>query len=362
MHLKVKLDDIDDELLFKRVHINYGDKNIYTPMKASYKKAGSTGFNEIYRTFTYKSLDDCIKNESYERSKNQKIKSDLSTDINVLFVDYDGQEVLDDKHIEVLSDIQYSHSDIVVTPTWSPLLRKVKKVDDSVVDKFLDFTNKFIENVETLNSKTILVLIPSKIPRLYLNRLIDNYYSKGITSFVIDFDGKSVTSNESWMRKFYRVIGSGEYKLLEESLIYSLNANEGKFAKEANEILAHDFIGTGYGIDIIGSTNHIRRFFPRPPIPTGGMQEVPKENSLRLFNRDSYGYLRKTETGLRDMGIDNRDQLKARNIREQYEETKVLQSILKDESTIEPYITSKSMVAEKTIGVIKKVRSEAFKK
>ena len=126
--------DLDDELMFKRVQINYGDKNLTTPIKASFKNASKTGINEIYRSFALEMLDKCIKDESFERSKNSKLNSDRTSDINIVFSDYASFDKIDDKHLEALSDMQYSHSDLIVTPTWSKLLKKPKEVDEEVVD------------------------------------------------------------------------------------------------------------------------------------------------------------------------------------------------------------------------------------
>lgn len=353
MRLNVKLEDLDDELMFKRVQINYGDKNLTTPIKASFKNASKTGINEIYRSFTLEMLDKCIKDESFERSKNSKLNSDRTSDINIVFSDYASFDKIDDKHLEALSDMQYSHSDLIVTPTWSKLLKKPKEVDEEVVDRFLNFTNRFIDNIETLNNKSIVGLIPSKIPRIYIDKIISNYYGRGITSFAIDFDGRSVASNKSWLRKFYKTISGADYNLLEGTFVYSLNSNEGKFAKKATEIVAADFIGTGFGVDVIGSMNHINPRFR--PVPKTGMQIAPPENSLRLFNKESYGYLRKTQSELTASGINNRTELKMHNIKEQYREMLKIQSMLKEESTITPYVSAKPLLSE-TIDDIKKLR------
>jgi len=355
MRLNVRLEDIDDELMFKRVHIRYGDKNFTTPVKASFKNARRTGINEIYRSFTLETLDKCIKDESFERTKNQKLNSDRTPDINIVVSDYASLEDIDDRHLEALSDMQYSYSDLIVTPTWSKLLKKPKEVDEEVVDRFLNFTNRFIDNIETLNNKSILGLIPSKIPRIYLDRIISNYYCRGITSFAIDFDGRSVASNKSWLRKFYKTISGPDYNLLEQSFVYSLNSNEGKFVKRATEIIAADFIGTGFGVDVIGSMNHINPRFR--PIPKTGMQIAPPENSLRLFNKESYGYLRKTLTELSESGINNRTELKVQNIQEQYSEMLNIQSMLSEENTIVPYMSTKPLLGE-TIDDIKKLRQD----
>lgn len=101
--------------------------------------------------------------------------------------------------------------------------------------------------------------------------------------------------------------------------------------------------------------NHINPRFR--PIPKTGMQIAPPENSLRLFNKESYGYLRKTLTELSESGINNRTELKVQNIQEQYSEMLNIQSMLSEENTIVPYMSTKPLLGE-TIDDIKKLRQD----
>ena len=98
------------------------------------------------------------------------------------------------KQIEALSDIQYEHSDIVTTPL-SKITREL--TEDKLLNSFNAITNKYIEIVETLNHKNILELFH---PGCQDNSRT-NYKElqiKNITSFIIDFDGRSVDTNSSW--------------------------------------------------------------------------------------------------------------------------------------------------------------------
>jgi hypothetical protein len=138
---------------------------------------------------------------------------------------------------------------------------------------------------------------------------------------------------------------------------YGINSYEGKFAKNAVEIPAKDFISMGYGIDILGM-NHIP-----PSMPSEAWKSRPIiETSYRLFNRKIYGYTKKTSEDLKNMGIRaNHSEVKKFNNTEQCNETLNIRGILQKESTLAGYLSSKSQVEEKTLSNIKKLHREAFK-
>ena len=353
MKLNVKLDKIDEELMYKRTIIKTGDKEIITPVKAGFKKSPLIGINEMYKQFSLEKLDRCNNDEAYERNTNREVKYQQSGETNFLIVDYSDIELPRRKHIETLSDIQYENSDVVITPTCSKITREL--AEDSLLNSFKNITNEYIEIVRTMNNKTIIGVIPSRMPRQYLDNIINNYHDKDITSFVIDFDGRSIDTNPSWIRKLMKSLNN--YDLIKEGFIYSLNSNEGKFLRNATEIVAKDFIATGFGIDIIG-LNHI------PPRLSSEawikIKQERRENTFRIFNRNSYGYIKKTESELQRMSIMNRDQLKNYNINEQYKESKTLQEKIKENDTIESYIKSKSQMSDEVIKKIKNLRKQTF--
>lgn len=180
-----------------------------------------------------------------------------------------------------------------------------------------------------------------------------NYYNQDITSFVIDFDGRSIDSNDSWIRKFSKSVN--DLALLEDSVWYSINANKGKFMKNKREILAKDFASVGFGVDIIG-TNHIPPRFPS--VVWKKIKETRQDNIRRIFNRNSWGYVKKTIDELKALGIHNKETF---NVTAQHSESIVLQKKLMEDSTVEPYLKSKSEVNEKIINKIKKLRKNTLK-
>lgn len=352
MKIDVKVKDIDSELLFRTLKINIGKKTIVTPENASYRNNPISGINEIYKKFSLdgggaNSLNKILCSDTYESKLNRDVRRSSFSNLNMFFVDYSDIQNPDDKHIEALSDIQYSYSDAVITPSCSKIVRELN--GDQAVDGFLDITNRFLDVVETLNNKGIVGTIPFKVPRLNLEEIVKNYHDRDITSFVLDLDGKCVETSLPKMRMLMRLLK--EFDIMDESFLYGINSYEGKFAKDAVEIPAKDFISTGFGIDILGM-NHIP-----PRLPSAMWKEIAKkEKSYRLFNKDIYGYQKISEKDAIRSGLNGRPDINKHNNTEKHKETQNIQHILQEETTLEPYLRSKSQVQEKTLEQIKKVR------
>ncbi|MDD4211610.1 MAG: hypothetical protein PHC46_04425 [Clostridia bacterium] len=354
MKLKVKLKKLDDELLFKTLDLNVGEKNIQTPFKAGQKKTPAGEICEIYKNFTTERLEKIESDNEEEKKLNSLLRAEYSDAINLCFTNCTPQSTITKKHIETMADLSYPYSDILVTPMWSNIIKN--EIGDSVKDKFIKLTNEYIEVLETLNNKSIIGLVPTKIPRQFIDDIIKNYADKGIDHYAINFDGQSIESVPSWFRKLNRTIK--EQVSTEKSLLYSINSNEGKFAKKADSISAKDFIGLGYGLDIIG-LNHIALKMPSEVWAKMKIQNTPM--SYRKFNRETYGYERINETELKRK-FNDRDGLKKFNVQEQFKETTTLKDKLNQSNTLETYIKTKKEVREKTIKNIKSIRKETFRK
>lgn len=351
MKLNVKLENLDDELFYKRLAIRVGSKEIVTPVKASDKKNPISYINEIYKRFKLDKINKCLSDESQERIANIELKRLRTSGINFFIVDYPELKTPNDEQIGFLSDIQYSYSDLVITPTWSKITRTLTGED--LLSSFLSLTNKFYDIIQTLNHKSIIGLIPSNMPRQFLEPIIKNYIDKDITSYIIDFQGSSVSSKPSWIRQLLRLINDNA--LLESSFIYSTNAYKATFSKKANEVLAKDFMSLGFGIDILGN-NHM---------PTGFTQKASNElksrETRRIFDRSSYGYKTLTLKELNKIGLPTeRKLLDNLSLKNQFDESIVLQERLKETHSLKPYIEGKTQVTNNVITDIQKVRKETF--
>ncbi len=340
MKLDVKLEGIDDELLYKRVSLKLGKKKVITPTRTNPSTVVNS-INEVYNSFKTTTIDNCLNDNKREARKNNEVKRKLTSGLNFYIISYTSPEIPNDKQIEFLADIQYGHSDVVITPTWSQIVRDSKD-SQKLLAEYRKLTNTFLDVVETLNNKSIIGMISAKLPRIILKPVIDNYVKRNITSFVLDFDGRSIDSGMSWIRNLMRIVKQDTG--FEESFLYSLNPSRGRFTKTAKQILAKDFINTAFGMDVVGLYHiPLRVHLPKMDIPP------------RIFIKESYGYERIPSKQLTQRGITN---TKEYNRNEQYNEKLTLQTKLKEESTIVDYIQSKSQVDEKIITKIKKVKSE----
>ncbi|WP_017981078.1 hypothetical protein [Methanocaldococcus villosus] len=82
-------------------------------------------------------------------------------------------------------------------------------------------------------------------------------------------------------------------------MLYCVNGSEGKFLKNAEVISAHDFINSGFGIDILG-LKHVP-----PPLPpeTWAKLRIKKEKIYRIFNENTYGYHKVNEDILQNLRL-----------------------------------------------------------
>lgn len=361
MKAKVRLDTLDEELLFKRLAVDMGEYKIFTPSKAGNKFSEQTKINEIYKKLDLKKVNDAIKDTKTERKINKEFeKEKKSNKINISFIEYTSHDIPQDRHIEFLADIQHETGDIVATPILSGITKQLN--GEKLLTTFLDVTNRFIESIEQINNRTIMGVVPYEMPRQYLKDIIGNYYEKGIHFLAIDLSGKSIDSNRTWLRRFFVLLKN--FGMFEETLVYALNSYEGKFMKNKEEVLAKDFMASGYGVDILG-LNHVP---PRLPSEVWKrVKEQRKENTYRVFRRETYGYTKKPISYLIEMfglGQTNLNKLplhlRVYNINEQHKETEILQNALKEEPTLTNYIKKKEQVTEDIIKKIKKLKKKVW--
>lgn len=351
MKIDIRTRETDDELPFRSLEVSFGSTSITTPIKACDRSIPVSQVNEIHKIFKVEQLDRILSDEGYERRINSEIRRKMGDGLNLFLVDVQDNIHPNMDQLEALSDIQYENSDVVVTPLWSTLPKNLS--GQALLDRHLDLTNTYLDIVETLNNKTIVGSISSRIPRQLLAPIVETFQGRGAIAFVIDLDGRSVMTNPSWIRSLVRLIAEkGE---LDETFLYSVNASEGRFLKNADRVLARDFMGTGFGLDILG-LNHIR-----PKLSSKQWKEIKEarsKNLLRLFDRSDYSYYRRSEAELMDMWCAPSDKLyphrKAHNVREQLKETVELHTRLREEASLEPYLRTKHQVDE---GLFKKMRS-----
>lgn len=350
-----KIDELDSNLIYKKLNIKISSSRSFTtPLKATNSLNPVSNINEIYRQFSNDNLNEIYINKKKDDQKSSSIKAELSDGLNFFFVNYTSLELPDEDQLKNLINTQYPFSDVTILPLFSKIVSEYK--EDALLNNFLSLTDKSLDIIGTLNNKPIIGVIPAVMPRQFLEPILKRYVDNDITSFVIDFNGRSIDSNMPWGTTLMRSMAS--YGLTEESFLYGINCNSGRFIKQSNKILAKDFINMGFGIDILG-INHIG---PRMSSEEWKNLKSKREESLhRVFDPDNYAYIKTGESELRDKIRGNiQMEIKKRNMELQYRESMILQQKLGENDSIESYIESKSQVTPEIIHKMKALRISAF--
>jgi len=345
-----KLGNIDDRLFYKTSKIKISSSRSFnTPIKASNFK-NSSGVNEIYKKFSKNTLNKMIIDEQFESYKNGDIKKEKNDNANFFFVEYDAEENINDDQLETLCDIEHAHSDVIIPPIFSRLIKSQK--GEKQKNLFIELINKSLKIFETLNNKPIIGMIPAIIPRQHLKDVIKNYHNNGITCFAIDYCGKSIDSNLSWANMLTRQMV--DYGITEESFIYGLNVYEAHFKKKEDEVLAKDFVSFGYGVDILG-LKHISLRLRKEQ-----WNEIKsREKTIRTFNPENYSYNRVLEKEINKLGL-SYEKMKYVNMNLQILESRVLRDKIASEDSLLPYIETKKKVSESNLRDMENLRDLAL--
>ncbi len=358
MRLKARQTALDDRLPFRMLDVRLGDDSLATPLKASDARSGAGPLTELHKRLTIAQIDALRADEWQERKVNSDIRRRRGPQHNFFFIELDDAVVPSGPQLEALLDLQYEHSDVAVLPILSKVVKA--RTGDDLIATFTGLIDSSIGIIQTLNDKSILGMVPSRMPRQYLDAVMRAYFRHGVTSFAVDFDGRSAVNNPSWVRHLMRLIS--KEGIWDECLLYSINSGEGKFLRNAERILAQDFIGTGFGLDVLG-LNHIP-----PRMPKERWEDLArgrKANLVRVFDRADYSYKRVDEASLRELAGPVRGSVqelkRGYNIAEQSKETRELQSRLRSTEPLESYMRTKRQVDDDTIRKMKSVRKDAFR-
>jgi hypothetical protein len=345
MKLCVKVEEVDEQILTRVLNIQFPGKSLKSPIKAVNKSTLLHGLNEIYHEVTPENLQEIKENSTNERAFNQKIQKGLvNNSINFVFLRYTGGAIPLPDDMETLVDLQYVYSDVAIIPSCPGLLKNDHNVGTAFWDSFIAYIDSYLQTVETLNNKTVIGLIPHQMPRTLIPSLLEYYHDRDITSYVIDSSGSSLYSNLSWIQSIQRTLH--RLNILDEGFIYDINSERGKFLKNADVVLAKDFVCLGLGVDILGNL-HIG-----PRLDTTAWRNIKAGpyRGPRVFDTETYGYMR--------VPAITQDVANIENIKRQYRELIKIQSLLKEESTVTDYLNTKELI--ETNRVTERVRN--FKK
>jgi hypothetical protein len=348
MKTHVNVNQTDEHLILRILEIKFPRTTIKTPLKAVNKSIQVGGVNEIFHTITQEQIKSINIDSNEEQKFNKNVLREKTGGmVNLFFLSYQGEVIPEENEMCVMADLQYVHSDMAIIPLCPKLLRNYQ--GEPLKKSFLDYIQNYFKILETLNDKTIGGLIPIRMPRQFIPPLIEFYHSNDITSFVIDSDGTSIYSNLSWLKSLQRNLF--DLGILEDGFLYNINSGEGKFMKNADVILARDFITLPFGIDILGS-NH-----KPPPLGAEGWNKIKasRYKGPRVFDPLTYGYVRIPDPNVK------RADVKTANISRQYGESVKIQKVINEENTAAKYIYKKQQVKKHDIvSLVERVKNDIW--
>lgn len=309
-----------------------GDVKFETPLRAGSKGVTEVPFYEIHKRVSPEKIRGCLESQTKDSRFGVELKKMCRGSFNVLVIEYDSNEIVPpSRMIDGLSDIQYNNTDAIVIPSWFDLITKKEKVD---VDRYLDLSGNFLDAASTRNHKPIFATIPQSIPPESLDRVIDFFIDRDVTSFIVDSHGRSIMSG-SWVRAFQRNLTG--YGIEKECVLFTMNTYQGVMRKDVTRSEAKDFIGFTAGFDIIGG-KYVGKYHGNFD------KEVKKEDFGRVFDRDTYTYLKRT------CSKEEKQIINEQTVRSQNKEFENVKAAIK-ESAVKPLLETKELSKE-TLDII----------
>ena len=300
--VKVSKINIDDDLYIKSEKLKINKKTIKTPIKSFDMTKLRTdtevsslvkGSNEIFKIFNAKDIEKYAEgSESTEKiykDLNKHYNKTSGGEINFCFTMVKNYNSLEEKEIDILTNIAYSKSDATPLPIFEKIFSRENSAIETNYTDFIDLMQKSIDSINRLNNKPILGIIPSSVPDALVPYIVEFYYDNDITSFAYDFEGKTHAGLYGKLREL--MISIIKLDILNESFIYSLNTQRGKVTRGTNVTKGNDILVYNFGFDIMGD-NHIPQKFP--PHVAKAIKERSKSSEenpiIRLFNTEDYGH------------------------------------------------------------------------
>ena len=306
---------VDEETFSRKSTVRLGssgDIKFQTPTKSGVDNVIELPIYEAYRIIKPQTIRNCLESEDYDRKNGLNLKKRVKGDFNILTMEYrEKNEMPSEKMVYALSDMQYNHTDVVTTPSWFDL---ITKKDHVKTDLYIKLSGAYMDAASVRNHKPIIGTIPQSIPPEKLENVIKFYIDRDVTSFMIDSHSRTLI-NGMWIRTLNRSLG--KYDIEKESILYSINAFQGRVPKNKTSIEAKDFIGFAEGIDIIGG-KHATGYY--------GQDRNDKNTTTfaRMFDTETYNY----EKIL--CSVDEKKKLNEQSVRVQHEEFSNVRDVITD--------------------------------
>ena len=378
----------DNDLPYRSQEVRANNKTVVTPIKAidPSKIHSSVSIskkikciNELYASLSKEKISNHMTGSSsslvYKLNHTQKKFQNPTKDLQFCFLEFSDESLPTQKEIEFVTDQAYVFSDITPLPMLSKFISRIANVtingikkqytpSNAKFERVKKYLNESIETIEQLNNKPIMGYIPDF--RFYFDELVKLYANKGINTFYFDAHLSNPITLQASLRAFMRELNKQE--ILEKSFIHMINPSIGRGIKDSSIIPAKDILGFGLGIDSLGD-RHMRLFLN--PSVIDKMKKNP-DNRSRLFNKNTYGYIKTSEKKEldafypNDSGIDKSEFLisgkpdskiqNAFNVEQLAFESTHLRNNLIQSKSILKYIDKKSNIKKDDIKILKKAK------
>ena len=315
----------DEKINTRTIEFKVKGTTVQTPVKAVEKINPKGQVNEFAPHFSQKNIDEVLTGDFGEKNGIKKTGNNLDLLRNKYYVDglinimiptYLDVEIRPDQ-MSKMESLQYSNSDIMAIPRWEGILL-ANRPDRT--DRLIELTRSYIEGIGP-NNKMIIGNIPRILRFNDIQKLMEEYYKLGVTSFIIDCCNYGFRTQLDVQRDIQKKIIADGY--MDESLLHSVNVKRSTIRK-ADVIPADDFLMFGMGIDIIGSMH----------IPPKGGDPILK--SAKIFKSERYSYERIEGISQKDA-----DRIRANNSVAQNLELNTLRNRIKEENTSLTYLRTK---------------------
>ena len=155
------------------------------------------------------------------------------------------------------------------------------------VRDYTRFVDCAFDILDRRSGKVIFVPISLRFSVKSLSLLMDHYLSKGRLCFWFDFEGKAVSEvSVSRIAHVLRILRESEN--LTRSITYFTNIKREILSNSDDpKSPASDVLASLAGAAIVGSNSE-----PQCPPPSAGPQKVPMDHKTRLFDPESYYYVK----------------------------------------------------------------------
>lgn len=334
--LTVHAENYDSNLTnIRKTRIEIGNKTLTTPSRALnlgdhlsesrlIKNKKIRGINEIYKNLTSERIEQISNDTEAEVIFNKKLKnilnkSDLENELNFPLLSFENKNKRLGKYHNSLPTEQetgficdvlsHLYLDVIIPPRLPELLGET----------YLKFLHSFFDTLETrLYNKPVIGFLPF-VTRIDLPKLIDFYISKGVFSFVVDFQRNNPIDIYTHVELVHNLVRKIKREYDEEVYLHACNVPFTRIKQKIDATPAKDIVTFLLGFDSFG-TNHLRQKLPLEVVQKirekAGRKYVPwtyqlkdpssidasnQPESFRIFNRNDYGYYRSDLPNIRTL-------------------------------------------------------------